>query len=50
MFRFALTSLTQSLATFGNRLMRAVAAQHRDTIVLDDGTNVNIVDIPTQRN
>ena len=33
---------------FGNQMMRAVAAQNRDTTALDDGTNVKIVEIPTQ--
>ena len=31
---------------FGNRPMRAVAAQNRDTIAVDADTNVNIVEIP----
>ena len=34
---------------FGNRPMRAVVAQHRDTIALDDDTNVNIVEISIQQ-
>ena len=41
MSRLALTSLT----TFTGH-MRAVAIQNRDTVAVDDGTNVNIVEIP----
>ena len=34
---------------FGNRPLRAVAAQNRDALALDDDTNVNIVEIPIQQ-
>ena len=32
-----------------SRPMRTVAAQNSDAIAVDDGTNVNIVAIPTQQ-